>query len=282
MLKDKLKILPNEFGVYIYKNEFDEIIYIGKAKNLKKRVSQYFLKNQKSIKTQTLVKRIKDLDFIVVNNEVEALLLENKLIKKHNPKYNIKLKDDKTYAYLKLTDEKFPKLVMTRIIRKNNKKNEIYFGPYTDNTQRFNLLNLCVELFQILTNKTYSNKTQIYFDIGLAPAKSKNEINQIEYKKKVEMTKDFLKGKNINQILKKLYKQMEKESVELNFEMAIKIKEKIVSLEYLTNQNSQIVDLIKNNIQDIIVYKKMKNEKIKFLILKIKNGTILKKEIYVI
>ena len=282
MLKDKLKILPNEFGVYIYKNEFDEIIYIGKAKNLKKRVSQYFLKNQKSIKTQTLVKRIKDLDFIVVNNEVEALLLENKLIKKHNPKYNIKLKDDKTYAYLKLTDEKFPKLIMTRIMRKNNKKNEIYFGPYTDNTQRFNLLNLCVELFQILTNKTYSNKTQIYFDIGLAPAKSKNEINQIEYKKKVEMTKDFLKGKNINQILKKLYKQMEKESVELNFEMAIKIKEKIVSIEYLTNQNSQIVDLIKNNIQDIIVYKKMKNEKIKFLILKIKNGTILKKEIYVI
>jgi excinuclease ABC subunit C len=282
MLKDKLKTLPNEFGVYIYKNEFDEIIYIGKAKNLKKRVSQYFLKNQKSIKTQTLVKRIKDLDFIVVNNEVEALLLENKLIKKHNPKYNIKLKDDKTYAYLKLTDEKFPKLIMTRIIRKNNNKNEIYFGPYADNTQRFNLLNLCVELFQILTNKTYSNKTQIYFDIGLAPAKSKNEINQIEYKKKVEMTKDFLKGKNINQILKKLYKQMEKESVELNFEMAIKIKEKIISIEYLTNQNSQIVDLIKNNIQDIIVYKKMKNEKIKFLILKIKNGTILKKEIYVI
>jgi excinuclease ABC subunit C len=282
MLKDKLKTLPNEFGVYIYKNEFDEIIYIGKAKSLKKRVSQYFLKNQKSIKTQTLVKRITDLDFIVVNNEVEALLLENKLIKKHNPKYNIKLKDDKTYAYLKLTDEKFPKLIMTRIIRKNNNKNEIYFGPYADNTQRFNLLNLCVELFQILTNKTYSNKTQIYFDIGLAPAKSKSEINQIEYKKKVEMTKDFLKGKNINQILKKLYKQMEKESVELNFEMAIKIKEKIISIEYLTNQNSQIVDLIKNNIQDIIVYKKMKNEKIKFLILKIKNGTILKKEIYVI
>lgn len=281
MLQNKINSLPQENGIYIFKNEFDDIIYIGKAKNLKKRVSQYFQNKNLGVKTEHLVKKIKDLDFIIVNNELEALLLENKLIKKHNPKYNIKLKDDKTYAYLKLTDEKFPKLVMTRRVlsKKKNFLGEIYFGPYADNFQRKILFNLCSELFQILTNKTFTNKTKLNYDIGLAPSKSKKELDENFYKKKVELTINFLKGKNIKEILKNLYSQMKKESEKLNFEFAKKIKDKIIAIERLQEQNSQLVDLQKNNSQDVIVFKE-KNNVIKFLILKIKQGTILKKEIY--
>ena len=281
MLNQKLKSLPTNPGIYIFKNEFNEIIYIGKAKNLKRRVSQYFLKSQTSIKTKTLVKKIFDLDFIIVNSEIEALLLENKLIKKNSPKYNIELKDDKTYAYLKLTDEKFPKLVATRRVLKKKKKfkGEFYFGPYANNFQRYNLYNLCVELFKILTYKTYKNNSKLYFDIGFAPAISIDKINEEEYEKIVEMTIDFLKGKNLNFILKNLKKKMANFSENLEFEKAQVIKDKIISIENLKEQNNQVVDLINNNLQDIIVYKKI-NDKYKFLILKIKNGTILKKETY--
>ena len=281
MLDIKLKNLPQTFGVYIFKNEFSDIIYIGKAKNLKKRVLSYFQNKNHSVKTKTLVKRIRDIEYFSLNSEVEALLLENKLIKKHNPKYNIELKDDKTYAYLKITDEKFPKLMMCRRVNRNKKKflGEFYFGPYTNGFVRYQIYNLAVELFQILTRKTFQNKTTLYFDIGLAPSKNLKDLNREKYLENVKMTIDFLKGKNIKQIIQKLNDKIIFFNEKMEFEKSQKVLEKIRALENLENQNNQVVDLIKNNSQDIIVFKKVEDY-FKFLVLKIQKGVIIKKEVY--
>ena len=111
--------IPKSPGCYIYKDEKDEIIYIGKAKNLVNRIRSYFSGNDQSVKTKHLVSRIKSVEWIVVDNEVEALLLENNLIKKHKPKYNIDLKDNKRYAYIKITNEKFPRILSTRLVTKD-------------------------------------------------------------------------------------------------------------------------------------------------------------------
>src|SRR3989338_2298305 len=120
--------VPKNPGVYLFKNKDNEIIYIGKAKSLKARVNSYFKGKDHSAKTQLLVKNISDAEFIIVDNEVEALLLENQLIKKNKPKYNIALKDSKTFAYILITKEEYPKILSTRKVGKNGH----YFGPYTD------------------------------------------------------------------------------------------------------------------------------------------------------
>src|SRR5919107_3055438 len=127
-LEEKIKSLPTSPGVYIYKNADAKINYVGKAKNLKNRVRSYFQSSRNmEAKTRELVKRIADFEFIVVDNEVEALVLEANLIKKHKPRYNVLLKDDKQYPHLKLTNEPFPKLVITRRIERDGSS---YFGPF--------------------------------------------------------------------------------------------------------------------------------------------------------
>ena len=128
-LQKKLELLPDNPGCYLYKDNIGEIIYVGKAKNLKNRVKSYFTGSHNK-KTQTLVSKIEDLEYIIVNSEKEALLLENNLIKKYRPYFNIRLKDDKSYPYLVITKEEHPRLLMTRKYKKNNKN--IYFGPYVD------------------------------------------------------------------------------------------------------------------------------------------------------
>ena len=124
--------LPDKPGCYIFKDKLNNIIYIGKAKNLKKRVSSYFKKNQDNPKTQSLSNNIAKTDFIITNNEVEALILENNLIKKHTPKYNIDLKDSKRYAYIGLTNEEFPRILTAR----SKNKEGLFFGPFISGTER--------------------------------------------------------------------------------------------------------------------------------------------------
>ena len=131
-MKIDLSKVPPSPGCYLYKNSQGQIIYIGKAKDLKKRVSQYFNSQEKDPKTQALVENIDSVEFIVTNTEVEALILENNLIKKHNPKYNIDLRDSKRYAYIKITDEEFPRLLIAR----KKETDEEYFGPFTSGEKR--------------------------------------------------------------------------------------------------------------------------------------------------
>src|SRR3989338_1480386 len=144
----ELAKVPKNPGVYLFKSQDGEIIYIGKAKSLKSRVSSYFLKAKShSAKTAYLVSKINDLEFIIVDNEVEALLLENQLIKKHKPKYNIALKDSKTFAYILITADEYPRILSTRKVGKKGN----YFGPFTDGFSRVELIKLVVALFKIRT-----------------------------------------------------------------------------------------------------------------------------------
>ena len=129
-IKDKISTIPSSPGVYFFKDKKDKIIYIGKAKSLKKRVSSYFNKNKHDLKTSVMIKHIRDIDFLVVKNEAEALISESNLIKINKPRYNVFLKDDKTYPYIKITNELYPKVEIVRF-KHFNKDNHLYFGPYT-------------------------------------------------------------------------------------------------------------------------------------------------------
>ncbi len=255
MLKIIRSSIPKNPGVYIYKNSRGEIIYVGKAKNLQNRVMSYFTsKHETSPKTQFLVRNISDYEFIVVDNEVEALLLENKLIKKHKPKYNINLKDSKTYAYIKITSDKIPKIISTRKITKDGD----YFGPYIDGKLRVDLIALCISLFKIITPKTFTSKSKLYYELGIAPAESLDKIDISKYQIQVQKARDFLNGKNISKLKFKLKNEMDLAANNLKFELALERKNQLLAIENI--QEKQKVDTLKRYDQDILIYLYDENE----------------------
>lgn len=275
MIQFDPKTFPNKPGVYIFKDTEDKIIYIGKAKSLKKRISQYFMqKHENSIKTRFLVSKIEKIDYIIVDNEVEALLLENKLIKKHKPKYNINLKDDKTYPYIKITDEEFPKIMQTRVVKEDGE----YYGPFTDGNARSEVYYLLVSIFKLLTPKTFKSKSKLNYEIGLAPAKSEKEIDKKSYEENIELAKQFLNG-NVKPTVKKLKNEMINASNNRQYEYALDLKNKLIAIENFIEK--QKVDQIKKFDQDIIVCGPHL-DKLKFVVLSIVKGTILGKKQYII
>jgi excinuclease ABC subunit C len=262
--------IPTNPGVYIYKDRFGKIIYIGKAKNLRSRVSSYFtLDHIHSPKTRILVSNIYDVEFFIVDSEVESLILENKLIKKNKPKYNILLKDSKTYPYIKLSSDKIPKLMFTR---RASDSGEL-FGPFVDSSVRNDIFNLTVSLFGLVTLKTYSTKSSLNFDIGLAPARSLSEIDLDKYMESVTLARDFLKGRNVSAIKKKLRLEMIECAGELKFEEATIKKKQIESIDILLEK--QKIDLVKNYDQDVIgCVLDTVNSKAVFVLLNISKGVI--------
>lgn len=244
-----LKSLPKTPGVYLFKNKSNDIIYIGKAKNLHNRVSSYFRSNHDtSPKTQFLVRNISSVDTISVDSEVEALLLENKLIKKHTPKYNINLKDAKTYAYIKITNEKIPRIISSRRVTSDG----TYFGPFTDGTMRRELISLTARIFKLVTYNTFSTKSRLNYDIGIAPAPTLAEINSEQYLKQVEKAKKFLSGKNTIKIENEIQNQMENAASKSHYEEALECRQQIESLHLLRER--QKVDLIKTYDQGIVAF----------------------------
>jgi excinuclease ABC subunit C len=158
--------IPTNPGVYLYKDEAGEILYVGKAKSLRSRVKSYFSNNDHPAKTRQLVLRIRQIDWVIVNNEVEALLLENKLIKQHTPKYNVNLKDAKTYAYISLTREDFPRILTSRKVSRKLES----FGPYTDGFTRQDLQRLVVRVFKLRTCKKMPKRACLNYYIHLCRA----------------------------------------------------------------------------------------------------------------
>lgn len=275
MFKPEISLLPTNPGVYLYKDEHKKIIYVGKAKNLRKRVSSYFQKDHRisSPKTHFLVSHIADMEVIIVDNEVEALLLENRLIKQHKPKYNINLKDSKTYAYIKITDEKIPKILSTRIVTKKGE----YFGPYVDGSLRVHIINFLVSRFKLVTPKTYSSQSQLYFHLGLSPAPTQKEIKLQEYLNNIQKAKEFLRGKGHSELRKILLKEMKEASGNLRFELALEKKKELELLEGI--EGKQKVDLLKNYDQDILAFlKDEKKKKALLVVFHIKKGVISGKE----
>lgn len=240
--------IPTSPGVYFFKNSLGEIIYIGKAKNLRNRVMSYFTsEHQQSPKTRILVKNIDSFEYLLVDNEVESLLLENKLIKKHTPKYNINLKDAKTYAYIKITQEELPKILITRKVTSTGE----YFGPFIDSRVRNELYSLVVDLFTLITPKTYASKSRLYYEIGKAPGLSLQDIHKEKYLEQVKQAKQFLRGTNISDVKKHLKTTMLDASSKQQYEIAKECKAKLDAIEYL--KEKQKVDLLKNYDQDVIV-----------------------------
>ncbi|WP_417290533.1 excinuclease ABC subunit UvrC [Corallibacter sp.] len=232
----QLKTLPNLPGVYQYYDADGKILYVGKAKNLKKRVSSYFNKQHDYGKTKVLVKKIADIKHIVVDTETDALLLENNLIKKHQPRYNVMLKDDKSYPWICVKNERFPRVFSTRRVFKDGSE---YFGPYTSMKTVSTLLDLIRGLFQLRTcnydlaqEKIDAGKYKVCLEYHLGNCKGPCEgyETEVSYHNNIASIKEILKG-NFKDSLSGFKHQMKTYAEDLQFEEAQKIKEKIEVLE---------------------------------------------------
>lgn len=235
-LQLKLKTLPDKPGVYQYFDTNGNIIYVGKAKNIRKRVTSYFVKNHDTRKTTHLVRRIADIHYIVVDSETEAFLLENNLIKQHQPKYNIQLKDDKTYPWIVIKKEAFPRVFPTRQYIKDGSR---YYGPYPSGRVMHTLLSLFREMYPLRTcaldlsaNKieTKNYKVCLEYHIGRCKGPCEGKMAQVEYDQMITQIEEVLKG-NISSLISDLKKKMQLFSSEYRFEEAQAVKTRLETLE---------------------------------------------------
>ena len=268
-ITEKLKTLPLSSGVYIMKDSHGEIIYIGKAKNLKRRVSQYFLKDQKHNKVRAMVEKIADFDYYLTPSEVDALALESNLIKKHQPFYNILLKDGKAFPYLKINiKDKFPKVEITRSVKNDGAK---YFGPYISGISIHEILDMINYVFGVRKCKNLPKKECLNYSLGLCSAPCTNKISQENYKKIIDEIIDFLNG-NDELVEKKLLEKMSKQVEMENFENAIETRQKLLMLEKLKQKS--VASLPKTISLD--VFAEVENEfGHAICVLNLRNGKIL-------
>ena len=222
MLKEKLSLVPNKPGCYLMKNKDNVIIYVGKAKKLKNRLSSYF-RGKHTGKTGKLVSEIVDFEYIVVESETESLILELNLIKKYDPKYNILLRDDKSYPYIELTNEQVPRLLVVRNIKRKKNHNNLY-GPYPNVNAAKKTVELLNRIYPLRKCKTYNKKPCLYYHINQCLGYCTNNIDiQIINNMKNNIIK-FLKGDDL-EVIKKLQNEMQEESKNLRFEKAKELKE---------------------------------------------------------
>lgn len=268
------KNIPDNPGVYLMKNEKGKIIYVGKAKNLRNRVSSYFKNiNSHNAKTLELVKNIRDIEFFICKTEVEALILENNLIKKNKPKYNILLKDEKTYPYIKFTREKFPKIEVVRSTKRLNEKAD-YFGPYPMGI--FFAVKSLLKLFPMRDcnrNMEKITKPCLKYHMNTCPAPCMYKDIETEYNVNVENFKSFLKGHQ-SDILDILEKRMKHFSDNMEFERAINEREKINSLKRMLE--TQIIEYSKEINEDVFVFEE-KREFVFLCVLNIREGKVINK-----
>ena len=275
-LKSIVSNLPDSPGCYQYLNDSGVIIYVGKAKNLKRRVSSYFNKEQQTLKTKLLVSKIADIKYVVVNSETDALLLENNLIKQHKPRYNVLLKDDKTYPSICITKEYFPKIFKTRKI---NKEYGRYFGPYTNSGALNALLQLTKELFPLRTcnlnitpegvrSGRYAPCLEYQIKNCCAPCIGK--ISKDDYVKYIDEITAILKG-DIKILQEKLLSEMKEKASNLEFEAAAEIKKRYELIENFRTR-SEVVSATLNNIDVFNIESDEKSAFINFL--HITNGCI--------
>ena len=256
-LKNTIKRLPSTPGVYNYYDVKGKIIYIGKAKNLKRRVSSYFTKKHENLKTKILVSKICDLKYILVETEIDALLLENNLIKKHQPKYNILLKDDKSYPWICIKKEEFPRVFQTRKVIKDGSE---YFGPYMSTY----VVNVLLNFF-----------SEIFYDNGWTPftylGKEKKPESKEKYLETISQIRKILKG-DIKSVISYLKEKMMLHANKMEFENAQKIKEQLLLLTNYQSKSSIVSSKI-NNVDIFTIISDEKNAFVNYL--KITSGAII-------
>lgn len=256
MFMDKLKELPDKPGVYLMKDEEGQIIYVGKAKNLKNRVRQYFQASaQHGLKVQTMVRKIHDFEIIVTDTEAEALILEFNLIQKHLPRYNIMLKDDKSYPYIKVTlQEDYPRIFMTRKVKKDGAR---YFGPFTSAAAVKQTIEAIEEVYILKQcnrhldgSKTKERPCLNYF-IGRCPGICTGTVDKKDYRRKIGQILEILKGRD-KPLLDNLKASMEEASKNLDFELAAKYRDQINGVKAIGEK--QKISTLAEHDQDVIHY----------------------------
>ena len=280
-IKTKIELLPRKPGVYLMKNKKSEIIYVGKASVLKNRVKSYFSGQIKNLKTKLLIKSIFDFEYIITSSEDEAFILESNYIKKHKPKYNILLKDDKKYPFIKITlDEDFPRVIVTRELKRDKGK---YFGPYHETSSVRRTIRLIEWIFPIRTCKRKINEVGksydrpcINYQLGKCKAPCVKKISKREYGCIIKDIIDFLNGKD-QQILKNLNEKMTGLAKNLNFEKAAKIRDKIKSIKKVQSKQRVYFTDLKN--RDVIGFYRI-DKYAAVTILKIVSGKLLNREVY--
>ncbi|TCI85910.1 excinuclease ABC subunit UvrC [Tenacibaculum sp. M341] len=273
----QIKTLPNSPGVYQYFDKEDVIIYVGKAKNLKKRVSSYFTKNHDNAKTRILVRKIVRIEHVVVDTETDALLLENNLIKKYKPRYNILLKDDKSYPWICIKKERFPRIFSTRKVIKDGSE---YFGPYTNTKTISSLFYLIDEIFSVRTynydiGRKKSNYDQyvgsLEHQIKSLKNPSKKTQTEDEYMADINSIRDIIKG-NFKESIIKLKQLMASYAEEMRFEEAQEVKDKLAALQNYQSK-STVVNPSINNVDVFSIISDETHGYVNFF--KIMNGAII-------
>ena len=250
-IKEQLRLIPESSGSYQFFDKDNTIIYVGKAKNLKRRVSSYFNKKHNSVKLAVMVPQIVKIEFIITNSEVEALILESHLIKKYKPKYNILLKDDKKFPYFLITKEDYPRILVTRKRNKNLLEGK-YFGPYTNGKSMYTTLDLLKKLFPLKQCKTpkFKDRPCIYYQIGRCMAPCQKMISSDDYKKLIKNVELFLSGKQM-QLVDELKSMMEKAAENEEYEKAARYRDSYFDV-LKTIEKQKVVYENTNINQDII------------------------------
>ena len=252
-IEEQLKILPDKPGVYIMHDVDDKIIYVGKAVNLKRRVKSYFRKTDKTERIKKMVSLIDHFEYIVVDNEAEALILECNLIKKNRPKFNVLLKDDKTYPYIKIDIKSdYPNVTITRKIINDGSK---YFGPYANPGAAKEMLDFIKQKYKIRQCKNFRSETRacLNYHINRCLGPCMGYVSKEDYRKQIDEIIDILDGK-VDKVLKELEKQMIEESSKMNFEQAAYIRDRMLAIQRV-NEKQKVSNITENNIDVIGIAK---------------------------
>ena len=277
-LKNLVDAAPKKPGIYQYFDKDNQILYVGKAKNLRNRVSSYFNKDkQQSGKTRVMVSKIRDIKYILVDTEIDALLLENSLIKEHQPKYNVMLKDDKTYPWICIKNERFPRVFSTRNIIKDGSE---YYGPYASVGMMYTILDLIKQNYPIRTcsfNLSEENirkgkfKSCLEYHLGNCKAICEGKQTEEDYNKMIDEVRSILKG-NINVVKQGLKKNMLEASQALNFELAAELKDKLDQLERYQSKST----VVNPKIHNVDVFSMIEDKELVYVnYFKVSNGAII-------
>jgi excinuclease ABC subunit C len=254
-VQETLKRLPGKPGCYIYKDEQGNVLYVGKALSLKNRVRSYFQESARhSSRIERLVRKVADIETIVVDSELEALVLECNLIKRHRPPYNVRMRDDKSYPYIVLTNERFPRLLFTRKVKKDGSR---YFGPYTSAYAVRDTLQLLHKIFPLIPcGKSWSGRDEqrpcLYYHLGRCLAPCAGLADRGEYKQVIDRVQRFLDGKE-ETLLEDLRREMNGAAEELDFETAAKVRDQIAALEsVLQKQKVMTTDQVDQDVVAVV------------------------------
>ncbi len=268
-----LTTLPPDPGCYLFSDAAGTVIYIGKAKNLKKRVTSYFQKTDHDPKTKNLIARIASVSVMVTNTETEAFLLENNLIKKHQPKYNIDLKDAKRFAYIELTCEPFPRIGFARRMSKGD---AVYFGPFVSASERDAILRVIKRIFRLRSCRKMPKRACLRYHMKSCSAPCIGVISQEDYHTQVEQATALLKGKG-GELLASLRSEMAACSLAQDYERALILRNQILAIEHLTER--QHVERPKETDQDIIAYT-IADDMVYLMVFSVEKGLLSGKQEY--